>query len=212
MPLPLLRMVTCPPFPACAAGTLICHGAANASSGPKCLLAHARAVHQHFHVGRVGQFAAQRQVIGQSLDHHRRLLGRVPVVAIAMFGEPARRFRHQPARAILHQQQLEREGRRLRRGIVPEIEQAVVRALPVRIDVSCVRLLLEQICSLLCATIICRSQRQPGQRQSLVAQLVADCPTPCRAHPSARRAGCGQRIDRVRPQVGNHVGMRVAAC
>ena len=63
-------------------------------------LAHARAVHQHLDVRRVGEFAAQRQVIGQPLDHHRRLLGRVPVVSVAMFCEPARRFRHQPAGAI----------------------------------------------------------------------------------------------------------------
>src|ERR1039458_7896171 len=56
--------------------------------GTKVAFAYACAIHENLDVGGVGELAAQGDVIGEPLDHHRGLFGRVPIVAFAMFGEP----------------------------------------------------------------------------------------------------------------------------
>jgi hypothetical protein len=160
--------------PACAAGTLI-STASQIRRRAKVPLAHARAVDQHLHVGGVGEFAAQRQVVGQPLDHHRGLLGRVPVVAIAMSASHTRRFRQQAAAAIWRTRSFSAKAvvsARCR----PSIEQLIVVALPIGVDAVVLAFFSSRSAASLRAHRPGRIERQPNQRKSLVAELVAAVP------------------------------------
>jgi len=132
-------------------------------------LTRARAVHEHFHIGRVGEFAAERHVIREPLDHHCRLLRGIPIVAVTMARQPDGCLGQEAARAILLDEQLDGEGRCLAGSIVPIFHQAVVVPFPVHIDVADLGFLFEQGGCFMRTRIADGIEREAQQGQAFVA-------------------------------------------
>ncbi len=94
------------------------------------------AVHEHFRLEAGLQFVASLDIFRQAEDHHRRLLGAVPVVAaVAVIHQPERSLRKERTVRLGQAEQSHGMGRSLRTAFALEFHEVVVGPGPVGFEV-----------------------------------------------------------------------------